>query len=144
MDDYKIKIDNNKQYARNHIDEKKKLDFHGGCSNCVTPLHYGLGNCLGCLYFHGVTSDYPELKIQDIKTVKYLKYTNNERIGTSCKKCKQVVCMCDIYFKDKYRIGKKNHCAILYAETGQEYLVFPRGEENHVEEFCKWLNENKK
>lgn len=61
----RIKTENDKQYARVHTSEKKHLVFHGGCLSCVTPLHYGLGNCLGCKYFNGVTSNYPNLKIED-------------------------------------------------------------------------------
>ena len=46
--------------------------------------------------------------------------------------------------KPKYRVGRANHCAILYVETGREYLVFPRGKAEHIDEFCKWLNDNGK
>lgn len=56
---------NNKEYARQHKSEKKYLCFHGGCVDCVTPLYYGLGNCLGCLFFNGVTSKFPDLGIRD-------------------------------------------------------------------------------
>ena len=49
-----------------------------------------------------------------------------------------------IEMKPKYRIGRANHCAILYVETGKEYLVFPRGKAEHIDEFCKWLNDNDK
>jgi len=65
MENYGLKKENDKQYARNHIDEKRHIIFHGGCLKCVTPLHYGLGNCLGCFYFNGVTSKYPKLKIEN-------------------------------------------------------------------------------
>lgn len=44
----------------------------------------------------------------------------------------------------KYRVGRANHCAILYVETGREYLVFSRGKAEHIDEFCKWLNDNGK
>ena len=54
---------NEKEYARQHPSEKKHFIFHAGCLSCVTPLHYGLGNCTGCNYFNGVTSKYPDLSI---------------------------------------------------------------------------------
>jgi len=41
---------------------------------------------------------------------------------------------------DKYRLGKKQKRAILYTETGHEYLVFPHGKTEHVSEFLEWLN----
>lgn len=62
---YDAKDENDRQYARNHIDEQTHIIFHGGCLSCVTPLHYGLGNCLGCMYFEGVTSGKPSLKIEN-------------------------------------------------------------------------------
>ena len=61
--------ENRKQYARNHVNEKTHFVFHGECLGCVTPLHYGIGNCVGCLYFNGVTSSFPELKIKDFTTL---------------------------------------------------------------------------
>lgn len=39
--------------------------FHAGCLNCVTPLHYGIGNCVGCYWYNGVTSKFPSLKIEN-------------------------------------------------------------------------------
>ena len=42
---------NEKEYARQYKSEKAHYVFHGGCLGCVTSLHYGLGNCLGCSYF---------------------------------------------------------------------------------------------
>ena len=40
----------------------------------------------------------------------------------------------------KYRLGRKQGLAILYVETGKEYLVFPKGEEQAAKEYCEWLN----
>lgn len=62
--------ENDKQYAKVHVDERKHIIFHGGCVKCVTPLYYGLGNCLGCLYYQGVTSKYPDLGIRNYREVK--------------------------------------------------------------------------
>lgn len=59
--------DNDKVYAKNHIDEKKKIIFHGGCLGCVTPLHYGLGNCLECMYFE------PNWNKRDLSIIDYSK-----------------------------------------------------------------------
>jgi len=65
LEERELEWENDKQYARVHPSEKKHIVFHGGCLGCVTPLHYGLGNCTGCLYFNGVVSNYPTLKIED-------------------------------------------------------------------------------
>jgi hypothetical protein len=59
----KIRL-NERVYAKNNKSEKVHFIFHGGCLNCVTPLHFGIGNCLGCMYYNGVTSGYPILKIE--------------------------------------------------------------------------------
>lgn len=56
---------NEREYAKQHPSEKVHYIFHGGCLNCVTPLHYGIGNCTGCKFYNGVTSNYPELKIEN-------------------------------------------------------------------------------
>lgn len=57
---------NDQEYAMMHPTERKKIIFHGGCANCVTPLHYGLGNCTGCLYFDfAANSHRPSLKIEN-------------------------------------------------------------------------------
>jgi hypothetical protein len=61
---------NEREYAKQHKSEKVHYLFHAGCSNCVTPLHYGIGNCLGCQYFDCDWSK-PELRIKD-----YIKQNN--------------------------------------------------------------------
>jgi hypothetical protein len=53
------------EYAKQHPSEKIHFIFHGSCVSCVTPLHYGIGNCTGCKFYHGVTSKFPELKIKN-------------------------------------------------------------------------------
>ncbi len=40
----------------------------------------------------------------------------------------------------KFRLGKKQGLAILYAETGKEYLIFPKGEEQAAKEYCDYIN----
>lgn len=45
---------------------------------------------------------------------------------------------------NKYRLGKKQKRAILEVETGREYLVFPDGKTEHVEEFLNFLNNKTK
>ncbi len=42
--------------------------------------------------------------------------------------------------KDKYRLGKKNQCAILEVETGHEYLVFPHNKAEEVKFVVEQLN----
>lgn len=54
---------NEREYAKQHTSEKVHFIFHGSCLDCVTPLHFGIGNCLGCRWYNGCTSSYPELKI---------------------------------------------------------------------------------
>lgn len=49
--EYETEKNNERQYAKVHPSEKKHYLFHGGCSDCVTPLEYGVGNCTGCRYF---------------------------------------------------------------------------------------------
>jgi len=57
---------NDQEYARNNPTEKKHIIFHGGCTSCVTPIHYGLGNCTGCMYFDFVANSHkPSLKIEN-------------------------------------------------------------------------------
>mgnify|MGYP001588859256 CR=1 FL=1 len=42
--------------------------------------------------------------------------------------------------KAKFRVGRKQGRAILYTETGKEYLVFPQGEEQACKEYCDYIN----
>lgn len=42
--------------------------------------------------------------------------------------------------KNKYRVGRKSKRAILYIETGHEYLIFPQGKEKECQEYCDFLN----
>lgn len=55
---------NEKEYARQHKSEKIRYVYHGGCISCITPFHYGIGNCLGCMYFEADWGK-PCLKIED-------------------------------------------------------------------------------
>jgi uncharacterized protein YrzB (UPF0473 family) len=40
----------------------------------------------------------------------------------------------------KYRVGRKQGRAILFTETGEEYLVFPIGSEEACKQYCDYLN----
>ena len=41
----------------------------------------------------------------------------------------------------RYRVGRSSGRSILHVKTGHEYLIFPEGsKEEHVKEFCNWLN----
>ena len=42
--------------------------------------------------------------------------------------------------KAKFRVGRKQGRAILYTETGKEYLVFSQGEEKACKEYCDYIN----
>jgi lysyl-tRNA synthetase class I len=42
--------------------------------------------------------------------------------------------------KDKFRVGKNQGRAILYVETGHEFIVFPQGKEEYAKEYCDYLN----
>lgn len=55
---------NEKEYARQHKSEKVHYIFHGGCHGCITPLTFGIGNCLWCMYFES-GKGLPSLKIED-------------------------------------------------------------------------------
>ena len=61
------KQENKKVYAEMHPEEKAKIIFHGGCIECVTPIHYGLGNCMKCMYFE---SDWSK---RDLSIINYSK-----------------------------------------------------------------------
>lgn len=41
---------------------------------------------------------------------------------------------------NKFRVGRKESRAILYVETGKEYLIFPKGEEQACIDYCAYLN----
>ena len=41
---------------------------------------------------------------------------------------------------DKFRVGRNQGRAILYVDSGKEFLVFPSGEEEGAQEFCDFLN----
>lgn len=45
---------------------------------------------------------------------------------------------------NKFRVGRNQHRAILYVETGQEYLLFEKGSEQACQEYCDWLNKKEK
>lgn len=42
--------------------------------------------------------------------------------------------------KDKFRVGKNQGRAILYVETGHEFITFPSGKEEYAKEYCDYLN----
>lgn len=42
--------------------------------------------------------------------------------------------------KDKFRVGKNQGRAILYTETGHEFITFPTGKEEYAKEYCDYLN----
>jgi hypothetical protein len=42
--------------------------------------------------------------------------------------------------KDKFRVGKNQGRAILYVETGHEFIIFPTGKEEYAKEYCDYLN----
>ena len=44
-------------------------------------------------------------------------------------------------FTEKFRVGRKRKRAILYKESGHEYIVFPQGKEEACQKFCNYLNE---
>jgi RNA polymerase-binding transcription factor DksA len=62
-----------RNYAK-HLKKEKKIKYikenaslkirqvhHGGCLSCTTPINEGIKSCLGCKYFNGVVSNYPDL-----------------------------------------------------------------------------------
>lgn len=39
----------------------------------------------------------------------------------------------------KYRVGRNQGRAILYVDSGKEFLVFPVGKEKDCQEYCDYL-----
>jgi hypothetical protein len=49
------------KYIKENASLKIRQVHHGGCLSCTTPINEGIKSCLGCKYFNGVVSNYPDL-----------------------------------------------------------------------------------
>ena len=49
------------KYIKENASLKIRQVHHGGCLSCTTPINEGIKSCLGCKYFKGVVSNYPDL-----------------------------------------------------------------------------------
>ena len=49
------------KYIMENPSLKMQQVYHGGCLGCKTPIKDGIKSCLGCKYFNGVVSNYPDL-----------------------------------------------------------------------------------
>jgi len=48
---YIVESEKDREYAIKNPNVKEYIQFHGGCSGCITPLVSGLGECTMCQYF---------------------------------------------------------------------------------------------
>jgi hypothetical protein len=46
----------------------------------------------------------------------------------------------EVVAEPKYRVGRSSGRAILEVETGHEYLIFPVGSNEAVQDYCNYLN----